>query len=542
MRDEAKISSEESGSVNNYSQSLIFRKPAVRSRNGLVTANHRLAAEAGAEILAMGGNAIDAAITTSMMLGVCEPWMSGLGGCGQMLVHMQDSDNVRLFDFGTISPASLRPADFILNGEQGDNLFNWPMVTGDMNNIGARSICVPSQLAGLALAHKTLGKMPWHELLAPAINQAIKGVPVDAYGSLFIAGAARALRSNMAAAALFLDDGLPPSLAWSSDQIMYLPMTELARTISGIADEGASLFYQGEIGQKLCEDIAELGGYLKRDDLANYMAFDMPAPRYRIGDCEIATSARHTAGSSLADAIEHMQGNQLRSPAEHVTLAKVLQSTAKRYMCRSGEDVPGAEPSCTTHFNIVDRQGNMVVVTQTLLSTFGSKVLSPKTGILLNNGTLWFDPAPDQPNSIGAGKRPVSNICSVIARWPDDHGEDIKVGLGAAGGRKIMPAVAQILLRMLAGMSLEDAFHAPRIETSQLHRIVADVGLDGAILDALDNAFDMTLSQRHFYPYAFACPAGIYRHEGINYGCTETYSLWGDTVTEEMVGDYGTSK
>jgi len=184
----------------------------------------------------------------------------------------------------------------------------------------------------------------------------------------------------------------------------------------------------------------------------------------------------------------------------------------------------------------------MVVVTQTLLSTFGSKVLSPKTGILLNNGALWFDPSPGQPNSIGAGKRPVSNICPVIAHWPDDHGEDIKVGLGAAGGRKIMPAVAQILLRMLSGMSLEDAFHFPRIETSQLHRIVADVGLDNAILEALSNDFNMTLSQRHFYPYAFACPAGIYRHKGINYGCTETYSLWGDTVTEEMVDDNGTSK
>ena len=187
--------------------------------------------------------------------------------------------------------------------------------------------------------------------------------------------------------------------------------------------------------------------------------------------------------------------------------------------------------SCTTHFSVVDRAGNLCAVTQTNLSIFGSRVVSPSTGILLNNGIMWFDPEQGKPNSLGPGKRCLGNYCPVVGETP--KGE--RFAIGASGGRKIVGTVLQLVSFILDhGATLEDAFHRPRIDMSGGERVIADVALPAEELRALEAAFPVALARRLPFPYHFAVPAGVMRSGERNMGCTETMSPWGDAVTDRL--------
>src|SRR5205085_1183862 len=185
----------------------------------------------------------------------------------------------------------------------------------------------------------------------------------------------------------------------------------------------------------------------------------------------------------------------------------------------------GDRDGCTTHFSIVDREGNFCAVTQTLLSIFGSRVVSPSTGIPLNNGIMWFDPEPGKPNSLGPGKRCLGNYCPIV-------GEDARArrfALGASGGRKIVGTVLQLASFLMDhGASLEDAFHRPRIDMSGEGRIVADLEISPKVMDELKKALPTIKARRTLFPYSFAVPAGVLREGDFNMGCTEIMSPWGD--------------
>jgi gamma-glutamyltranspeptidase/glutathione hydrolase len=170
----------------------------------------------------------------------------------------------------------------------------------------------------------------------------------------------------------------------------------------------------------------------------------------------------------------------------------------------------------------------MCAVTQTLLSIFGSRVVSPSTGLLLNNGIMWFDPEPGKPNSLAPNKRCLANYNPVI-------GEDVsgrRFAIGASGGRKILGAVMQLSSFIMDhGLSLEEAFHTPRIDVSGVGKVTADQALPADILAALEKIFPVTATRRNVYPYAFACPAGVMRDGELNMGCTEIMSPYGDAIT-----------
>jgi gamma-glutamyltranspeptidase/glutathione hydrolase len=176
----------------------------------------------------------------------------------------------------------------------------------------------------------------------------------------------------------------------------------------------------------------------------------------------------------------------------------------------------------------------MAAVTQTLLSIFGSRVVSPSTGLLLNNGILWFDPEPGKPNSLAPGKRCLANYCPVVGEAADGR----RYALGASGGRKILGAVLQLASFLVDhGMDLEGAFHQPRIDISGNQRqLLADRALPADVQAALAAEFSVTPIRRQPHPYAFACPAGVLRHDGWNTGCTEIASPWGDAVAERVAG------
>ena len=161
-------------------------KPATRSRKGIVASQSRVAAQVGADVMAQGGNAVDAAIATSFALGAAEPWMSGMGGGGFMVVRMAGEKTAKVIEFGMKSPKGLDVADYPIVGGKAGDLFPWPSVLEDRNVFGAKAIAIPGQVAGMGLAHESFATKPWADLLAPAIKLADDGLPVDWYTQLIL--------------------------------------------------------------------------------------------------------------------------------------------------------------------------------------------------------------------------------------------------------------------------------------------------------------------------------------------------------------------
>ncbi len=521
--------------MSNFSRTQTVRKHVAATKNGVVAAQHRIAAEAGATVLEAGGDAVDAAVATSFAIGVVEPWMSGPAGGGAMVVWREKERRARTVQFGMRSPAALDPADYPLSGNgKSPDLFPWAAAVDDRNVQGATAIAVPGTVAGMELAHRTYGTLPWRDLLMPAVGLARQGMLVDWYASLLIASTARELARDADAAALFLDGGQWPKVAgWTALATTRLDQSQMAETLSRLADAGPRDFYEGEIATRLVADIRAKGGCLSREDLAAYRArltstIDVP---YRGGVVHAAEGM--TAGANLAECLAMME--KAFTPGgrpdgtSFAEMVRALGRTYERRLREMGDAEVSHAPSCTTHFSVVDRNGNMCAVTQTLLSIFGSRVVSPSTGLLMNNGIMWFDPESGKPNSLAPDKACLMNVCPTIGEK-----DGRRFAIGASGGRKILPAVLNLTSFLMDfGMSLEDAFHHPRVDTSGGGTIVADETLPQPFIGSLESVHPVVTTKRTVFPYAFACPAGVMRENGINMGCTEIMSPWGDAVHEK---------
>src|SRR3954469_14090447 len=192
----------------NFSNSQVVRKTVVATRGGVVAAQHKRAAQAGAAVLEAGGDAIDAAIATSFAIGVLEPWMSGVAAGGCMTIWRAAEQKAYTVDYGMRSPRELDPADYPLSGAgKNADLFAWPLVKDDRNVRGATAVAVPGVVSGMGLAHERFGRMPWRELVAPAVSLANEGMLLDWYAGLLIASTARVLARDPDAAAMFLEQG-----------------------------------------------------------------------------------------------------------------------------------------------------------------------------------------------------------------------------------------------------------------------------------------------------------------------------------------------
>ena len=288
-----------------------------------------------------------------------------------------------------------------------------------------------------------------------------------------------------------------------------------------------------EIAQALARDVRAKGGSLSVDDLAHYSA-EMVEPltlNYRGG--RVFATPGLTGGPTFGKALELLAqeftpGAGAPDAATYAGYARALDAAFKLRFEHMGDHESPKAPGCTTHFSVVDRHGNMCSVTQTLLSIFGSRVVSPSTGLLLNNGIMWFDPEPGKPNSLAPNKRCLANYSPVI-------GEDRKgrrFAIGASGGRKILGTVMQLTSFLMDhGLSLEEAFHQPRLDVSGGPRIVADKALSADVMQALGKVMPVEAARSTTYPYAFACPAGVMRDGDLNMGCTEIMSPYGDAVS-----------
>ena len=525
-----------------FSNAQQVRKPVTISKGGIVAAQSRKAAEIGAHVLAAGGDCVDAVIATTFALGVLEPWMSGLGGGGAMVLYRARQDRYEVIDYGMRSPNSLRVEDYPLTGHgAASDLFPWPRVKDDRNLHGPGSIAVPGVVAGMEEAHRRHARMPWQELLGPSIELAGEGLGVDWWTTLMIASSAADLRRYPASAAAYLHDGLPPNAQWGIRSRVKLPQDTLKATLSHLAAQGPRDFYQGDLARSIAADVQSGGGTLAAEDLAAFSAH-LRAPLtipYRGG--HVYATPELTCGPTLAHTLRMLQRDL--SPATggpdasaYTAYALALQSAYLERLSEMGDAdgrrALGAEhlaPSCTTHFSVVDRDGNMAAVTQTLLSNFGSKFVTPKTGVTMNNGIMWFDPTPGGPNTLGPGKRCLTNYTPVLARTADGR----RLAVGASGGRRILPAVAQILSFVMDyGMDLDAAIHQPRIDASEGAVVIGDRRLPAATREALGARFDYEEARIQNFPMKFACPSVVLRDDGTNSGATETVQPWADAVAE----------
>jgi gamma-glutamyltranspeptidase/glutathione hydrolase len=497
-----------------------------RGRGGMVAAKTALAAEAGAEVLRRGGNAVDAAVTTAFTAGVVEPWMNGIGGGGYMVVQAPDEAPMAV-EYPMVSPAGARAEMFPLSGIGSDDaLFGWPSVVDSANVWGYRSVAVPGTVAGLALALERWGTISLAAALAPAIRWADEGFPVSWHTTLAVARDLATLKRFPATAAIFLDgDGNPP-VTQEQNRPRLLRQEDLARTLRAIASEGPRVMYEGAIGQAIADDLTANGAPFTRDDFAGYQARISPALSTTYGGAEVHTIGGGTGGTTLVESLNILSRLDLRELGYHTPLALHRMAQAFRvafadrfawladatqvdvpvsvltdpdYAWERYEDLPadalrplpaasagrvgvrhGLSTSIpdyvgsavapgqmadgsTTHLSAIDRDGMAVSCTQTLLSLWGSRVTTPGTGVLLNNGMMWFDPEPGRPNSVAGGKTPLSNMAPVVLSrdgrpW---------VSLGASGGRRIMNCNAQLIINLTDWrLAAQPAISAPRIDCS----------------------------------------------------------------------------
>ena len=490
-----------------------WRKSEAVAANGMVTCLHPLAAEAAVGVLRGGGNAVDAAVTAAFVLGVVEPMMSGVGGGGVLVARLADGRTV-VVDHSPAAPAAAGPEAFPLAGSGTATFYAWPAVEDGLNMIGPRSIATPSTVAGLALALERYGTRSLAEALGPAIRFAEEGFPVDLFTSAAIADDMRNLARFPATAAIFLPDGFPPRVdaAGVTDAVVQ---ADLGRTLREIAADGAEAFYCGELARRLTANLGD-GALLTADDLAayrprvyeggetllgRYRGLEIHGAPFEGGSATTAALLgmldRHDlgalgAGSGLAyhlvaeaarrafaDRFAYLADHErvdvpwvaLRDPAYFDRRAAEIDPARATVDAGPGLGEAPRGDGHTTHLTVVDRDRNVVALTQTIVDSFGSRVVAPGTGVVLNDGMMWFDPRPGRANSVAGGKRALTAMSPLILCR---DGEPV-VAIGGSGGRKIITAVAQVISNIVDhGLGPQASVEVPRVHCEGAETLVDD--------------------------------------------------------------------
>jgi gamma-glutamyltranspeptidase / glutathione hydrolase len=511
-------------------------KPVASGRDGIVVAQNREAAEAGVSILKAGGNAADAAVATAFALSALEPWNSGLGGVGFAIVLAAGEKSARVVDFGPVSGHRTHISDYPLTGATKQDFFTWPAVEGDRNIHGPLSFCVPSAVAGYASLHETFGSgIPLREIMAPAIALARRGLAQDWFTTLKVASSAAVLRLYEESARVFLPNGLPPVPPYQGET-GFFRLGQLPTTLERLAEAGLRDFYTGGVASDLLSDIRDTGGVIDATDLADCRAQVRPAPTIAWRDTHVVhTAGGLTAAPTLADVIAGMSDvpRSIAGPDAEwfAALANVMRRAYAARLAGLGAASHASRPdeTCTTHLTVVDREGNLVSMTSTLLSSMGSRVMLPKTGVLMNNGMMWFDPRPGSANQIAASARPLNNMCPVIVTAAD--GGWPRLAAGASGGRRILASVYQTLAFSLDfNMDVAAAAHAPRIDVSSPGTVTADMRLADDVLGALAACAPVKVVELGVMPINFACPNLIALDREGARACSDVASPWSAAV------------
>lgn len=566
---------------------LLINKTEVVAAQGMVTAMHPLAAEAGMTILQQGGNAADAAVATAFAVGVVEPFMSGLGGAAYGVAHDATTGRTLTFDGSVEAPQRARPDLFELLDPtvKGAGVYGWRATKDNAAESGYRSAVVPGAVATYARLLAECGTMTLREVMAPAIRLAGEGFPVDWYvfaNSAAAMGRLQAFPHTMAT--FFHPNGTPykPVLTDDAGKADWLVQADLARTLTLIADQGPAVFYRGEIAQRIAEHMTAHGGTITEADLAAYAVRIREPLWVDYRGKRVAFIALNSGGTSVAQMLNLLEGFDLPSlghnsaatlhliaEAQHMAYAdrfahmgdpdfapiplvglesKAYAAERRRQIKPNGPPLtapvgdpwpfqPGGRPAHpllaggedaadqhTTHLTVVDRARNIVSLTASLGQLFGSGIVVPGTGVTLNNGMMWYDPEPGKLNSIGPGKRALHAGTPAIVF--DDQGP--LLALGSPGGRKVLTAVQQIIHNVVDfGLGMQAAVSAPRIhrERGPVHM---DARLPAPVIEAMAAmGHDVSVREEHFLSSYFARPNAILidRTEGVLRSGVEPYKV-----------------
>ena len=458
-----------------------------------MAAEEETAARVGIEILRRGGNATDAAVAVAFALAVTWPEAGNLGG-GGFWISRDARGRVSTVDFRETAPRAARRDLFqkAAGGGRPPSSTEGPLASG-----------VPGSVAGLALAHRRGGRLPWKIVVGPAVDLARDGFPMTANISGSIAAYRQELARDPETARIFLPGGVPPVPGTLFRQ------PELARTLLAVRDRGEDGFYRGETARAFEEGQKRIGGLITRGDLGRYEARVRRPVWFRFAGADIFTTAAPSSGPVLAEialAAERAGAAKLRTPgpaamhwiAEIEKRAfrdrnrwlgdpafpgvnqKLFRDPARIARLVASIDPARATPSAelgrvfrdkpsTTHFSVVDGGGTVVSVTTTLNDSFGNARVAPGLGFLMNNEMDDFAARPGQKNlygliqgevnSVAPGKRMLSSMCPTIAVVP---GRGV-FGWGVPGGSTIVTTNFQVLLGLvLRRESLEAAVAAPR--------------------------------------------------------------------------------
>lgn len=510
-----------------YQEQWNLCKPAVSGSDGVVATQHYLASKVGASVLARGGNAIDAAIASGLALGCVEPWMSGIGGGGFMTLYDAKRDRMSVIEFGMRAPLQANPNDYPLTGgSTGASSFHWPAVVDDRNVHGPFAIATPGYLKGVGMALEKFGTWDWCDVIEPACLLAEWGLPTHWYTQLQIMRGARTMRRYDEIQHVYLSDGLPPETEDETGATNRIRLGNLPNTLRVLQRNGPEAFYSGEIGGKISSDLERAGSKIQLKDLVQYEAYIREPLRQNYRGHEIFAPSSRSAGPTLVQALQALEEcpsfalEKLPSAIDYEIYANTLL-TAYDYRLKNLGDgnVERNNTGATSHISVVDRDGNMVSLTQTLMSVFGSFVMLPETGILMNNGMMWFDPRPNTPNSVAPGRRPLSNMCPVIGKMQDRR----MFALGACGGRQIFPSVFQILSFLCDfGMDTTDALHQARIDVSGTDLITIMDNMNAEIVGMLRKNFPNTRVRKNgVAPGLFGVPQLVVRESSssMSGGC-----------------------
>lgn len=489
----------------------------VWAENGMVSAQERVAAEVGRDILARGGNAIDAGVAVAFALAVTLPRAGNLGGGGFMLVHDAESGETRAIDYREMAPSSAS-RDMFLDAEGNAD--------SEKSRYSGAASGVPGTVAGMKLALDKYGSMDWAEVIAPAIRLA-EGITVTPD----LADSLEALRERLthypSAAKIF----------YKEDGALYRPgetltQTDLAATLRKIAEEGPDGFYKGEVAEAIARSVTEAGGRMTVEDLAAYKAVEREPVTGTYRGAEIVSMPPPSSGGvHLIQILNALEGypigalganssETIHLMAEAMKLAYADRSeflgdpdfvdvpvaalTSKDYavdmrgkiradFATPSEQIRPAdlapyESEETTHFSVIDKEGNAVSNTYTINFSYGSGLVAEGTGVLMNNEMDDFSAKPGVANAYGLiggdanavepGKRPLSSMTPTIVK------QDGAVWLvtGSPGGARIITTVLQVIMNMIDhDMNVAEASTAPRIHHQWLPdqlRVEEGISLD----------------------------------------------------------------
>ena len=467
------------------------KRPATGSR-GMVVSNHPLASAAGSEMLAAGGNAIDAAIATLFTLTVVEPMMVGIIGGGMAHIRLADGSH-RFIDGQSTVPAMVKLDTYRSKPGSAHDVFD---TVGDENLTGPKAVAVPGSLKAWCETLRRFGTMSLADVMQPAIRHAARGYFATPYLHECISDSASDMLKDKAISAIYLPKAEPLK---AGERVVQ---AEYAQTLTYISQHGADALYHGPLGDVLVEYMTKNGGFIRKDDLTNYRTVERQPIRCDYRGWEILGPPPPAAsGVHITEMLNILEGFDLRElgfgTAETIHLiAEVLKIafadraaasgdpdyvkvpvqrlTSKDYAAERrraidlnhaqawGAGVEQLEGAHTTHMTAADAFGNVVATTQTINNLFGAKILIPGLGTVPNNYLNLFDPRPGHALSLAPGKRVTTSMSPMMAL----RDGKLTYALGLPGGKRIFPSAMQALINLIDhGMSLQEAVEAPRVWT-----------------------------------------------------------------------------